>query len=97
MNYKGILLLFILFVGGASHARGADTLKIFYDINKYELSQYFREMNKIRANCKFSNCLHINEPGCAVIKAVEEGDMAMSRYESYFSIFNNEASEEKKY
>jgi len=67
------------------------------DINKYELSQYFREMNKIRANCKFSNCLHINEPGCAVIKAVEEGDMAMSRYESYFSIFNNEASEEKKY
>ena len=38
MNYKPILLLFILFVACASHARGADTLKIFYDINKYELS-----------------------------------------------------------
>jgi ribosome biogenesis GTPase len=67
------------------------------DINKYELSQYFREMNQYRANCKFSNCMHINEPGCAVIKAVEEGDIAMSRYESYLSIYNNESSEEKRY
>lgn len=67
------------------------------DITKYELSQYFREMNKFRANCKFNSCMHINEPGCAVIKAVEEGDIAMSRYESYLSIYNNEASEEKRY
>jgi len=67
------------------------------DITKYELSQYFREMNKYRANCKFNSCMHINEPGCAVIKAVEEGDIAFSRYESYLSMYNNEASEEKRY
>ncbi len=67
------------------------------DITKYELSQYFREMNHFRANCKFNSCMHINEPGCAVIKAVEEGEIALSRYESYLSIFHNEASEEKRY
>lgn len=67
------------------------------DISKYELSQYFREMNEYRAHCKFNSCMHINEPGCAVIKAVEDGDIALSRYESYLSIYNNEASEEKRY
>lgn len=67
------------------------------DISKYELSQYFREMNEYRAHCKFNSCMHINEPGCAVIKAVEEGEIAMSRYESYLSIYNNEASEERRY
>jgi len=67
------------------------------DINKYDLSQYFREMNQYRANCKFNSCMHINEPGCAVIKAVEEGEIATSRYESYLSIHNNEASEERRY
>lgn len=67
------------------------------DITKYELSQYFREMNKYRANCKFNSCMHINEPGCAVLKAVEEGDIAFSRYESYISMYNNEASEERRY
>lgn len=67
------------------------------DITKYELSQYFREMNHFRANCKFSSCMHINEPGCAVLKAVEEGEIAVSRYESYLSMYYNEASEEKKY
>lgn len=67
------------------------------DITKYELSQYFREMNKYRANCKFNSCMHINEPGCAVLKAVEEGDIAVSRYESYLSMYHNEASEEKRY
>ena len=67
------------------------------DITKYELSQYFREMNYFRANCKFNSCMHINEPGCAVIKAVEEGEIAMSRYESYLSMFHNEASEERRY
>ncbi len=67
------------------------------DISKYELSQYFREINRYRAHCKFNNCLHINEPGCAVIKAVEDGEIAVSRYQSYLSIFNNEASELKRY
>ena len=67
------------------------------DISKYELSQYFREMNHYRAGCKFSSCMHINEPGCAVIKAVEEGEIALSRYQSYLSIYHNEASELKRY
>lgn len=67
------------------------------DINRYDLSQYFREINYYRANCKFNSCMHINEPGCAVIKAVEEGEIALSRYESYLSIYHNEASEERRY
>lgn len=63
------------------------------DINKYELSQYFREMNAIRNRCRFNNCLHINEPGCAVMEAVEKGIIALSRYESYLSMYLNEGSE----
>jgi ribosome biogenesis GTPase len=67
------------------------------DINKYELSQYFREMNLYRNKCKFNSCMHINEPGCAVMEAVNEGKIAVSRYESYLSMLFNEGEEEVRY
>lgn len=63
------------------------------DISKYELSQYFREMNLYRNQCKFNSCMHVNEPGCAVMKAVNEGKIAVSRYESYLSMLFNEGGE----
>jgi len=67
------------------------------EISKYELSQYFREMNLYRDKCKFNSCMHVNEPGCAVMEAVDEGKIAVSRYESYLSMLFNEGEEEVRY
>jgi len=58
------------------------------DIEKNELSHFFPEMRALLNQCRFNSCRHINEPGCAVIKAVEEGKIELSRYESYLSIYN---------
>jgi ribosome biogenesis GTPase / thiamine phosphate phosphatase len=61
------------------------------DMEKQELSDYFPEMRNLRLNCKFgSRCLHLNEPGCAVLKSVEEGKIAISRYENYLSMLLGE-------
>lgn len=60
------------------------------DIEPVEVSHYFREMKDLIGRCRFNNCMHINEPGCAVIKAVEEGKIKNERYYSYLSIINNE-------
>ncbi|SHG91686.1 ribosome small subunit-dependent GTPase A [Pedobacter caeni] len=59
-----------------------------FDIRPEELGHYFREMRALLNQCKFNNCRHVNEPGCAVIKAVENGEIEISRYESYLSIYN---------
>lgn len=59
-----------------------------YDIKPEELGHYFREMRDTMHECKFHNCRHINEPGCAVLKGVEAGTIESSRYESYLSIFH---------
>ncbi len=64
------------------------------DIEKEELHHFFIELFKFSENCQFGNCTHIHEPGCAVKCAVEEGDIALSRYQSYVSIFQ---SNEEKY
>lgn len=58
------------------------------DIEKNELSHFFPEMRARLNQCKYNSCRHINEPGCAVIKAVEDGEIELSRYESYVSIYN---------
>jgi ribosome biogenesis GTPase len=58
------------------------------DIEKQELSHFFPEMRALMNQCRFNSCRHINEPGCAVIKAVENGEIELSRYESYLSIYN---------
>jgi ribosome biogenesis GTPase / thiamine phosphate phosphatase len=61
------------------------------DMNEQELSDYFPEMRDRRLDCKFgSRCLHMNEPKCAIIAAVEKGDIAISRYESYLSMLAGE-------
>jgi ribosome biogenesis GTPase len=59
-----------------------------FDIRPEELGHYFREMRNLMNQCRFNNCRHINEPGCAVIKGVENGEIEISRYESYLSIFH---------
>lgn len=60
------------------------------DIPKEELHHHFIEFFSLLPECKFHNCLHLNEPGCAVLLAVEEGRIAMSRYNSYVSMYNDE-------
>ncbi len=56
------------------------------DIEREELAQYFPEMKALLPDCKFNNCAHINEPGCAVKAALEAGNLSAARYESYCAI-----------
>lgn len=58
------------------------------DIDQYELAQYFPEMRAKMPDCRFNNCLHINEPDCAVKEALGE-DISISRYESYLNILES--------
>lgn len=60
------------------------------DIESRELCRYFPEMMRLAPNCRFYNCTHTHEPGCAVVEAVEEGTVAMSRYESYLKILDED-------
>lgn len=60
------------------------------DIEQAELSHFFPEMRALFNACRFHNCRHINEPGCAVLEALEEGKIEPSRYDSYLSIYQNE-------
>jgi ribosome biogenesis GTPase len=60
------------------------------DIEKAELSHFFPEMRALLNACRFHNCRHINEPGCAVLEALEEGKIEPTRYDSYLSIYRNE-------
>jgi len=64
-------------------------------ISKQELSHYFPEMRKLVPECQFNNCMHLNEPGCAVKAAVEDGSIDIDRYVSYLTIL--ETIEEKSY
>jgi ribosome biogenesis GTPase len=59
------------------------------DIEKEEVGHYFREIFEISRDCRYSNCIHMNEPGCAVNQAVMDGRIALSRYESYLSILDD--------
>jgi ribosome biogenesis GTPase len=57
------------------------------DMAPQEISDYFVEMRELRLQCKYgSKCLHLQEPKCAIIAAVEDGEIAVSRYESYVSM-----------
>lgn len=59
------------------------------DISKQELSGYFPEIKKVLSDCQFNNCLHMNEPGCAVKEAVVNGMITEGRYISYCSILDS--------
>jgi len=65
------------------------------DISKQELSHYFPEMRDRLNDCQFNNCLHVNEPGCAIKKAVEEEKINIDRFVSYCTILDS--IEERKY
>ena len=67
------------------------------DFEEAEVCHFFPEMEKRIHDCKFNNCLHINEPKCAVKDAVERGEIAMSRYENYLSIIHELKTDEKIY
>ena len=59
------------------------------DISKQELSHYFPEMRAVMNDCQFNDCMHINEPGCAVKKAVFKGSIHEERYVSYLTILDS--------
>lgn len=66
-----------------------------FDIERTELTSYFREIFKFSKDCRFSNCTHTNEPGCAVKQAVKDHYIAESRYNSYLSMLDDK--DENKY
>ncbi|NUM49968.1 MAG: ribosome small subunit-dependent GTPase A [Flavobacteriales bacterium] len=63
------------------------------DMEKQNLSHYFPEMLKVLDNCRFSNCMHVNEPGCAIKKGVKENSISTLRYQSYLSMLNEDQDE----
>ena len=65
------------------------------DVPKNELAQYFPEMRAVMNDCKFNNCQHFNEPGCAVKEAINKGVISEERYLSYLAI--KDTIEEKSY
>ena len=60
-----------------------------FDMEREEVSHYFREIFRTSAECRFGNCTHTHEPGCAVLQAVEEGRIALSRFNSYLSMLED--------
>lgn len=60
------------------------------DIGSHELAYFFPEMRERMHQCKYNNCRHVNEPGCAVIPAVKAGQISLTRYESYRSMLEEE-------
>lgn len=66
-----------------------------YDMEVEEISHYFVEFFELSKDCRYGNCTHTHEPGCAVLKALEDGRLAPSRYQSYLSML--EDKDEGKY
>ena len=60
-----------------------------FDFERAEVSHYFREIFRFGQDCRFGNCTHTHEPGCAVLKALENHEIAESRYQSYLSILED--------
>ena len=87
---------FVLAVGGGSvidipGIKGFGT----FNMEREEVAHFFRDIFKLSANCRFGNCTHTHEPGCAVLEALENHQLAPTRYASYLSIL--EDKEEGKY
>lgn len=83
--------------GEASYLIDTPGIKGFgtFDMEPEEITGYFKEIFHFSKDCRFSNCTHTHEPGCAVLKAVEEHYIAESRYQSYLSMLDDK--EEGKY
>ena len=67
------------------------------DFYREELTHYFPEMFKLLKQCQFHNCTHTHEPNCAVLDAVESGDISESRYTNYMNIFCGRELEEEEW
>lgn len=66
-----------------------------FEFEREEVSHFFRDLFSLSAGCRFGNCTHTNEPGCAVLQALEEHRLAPSRYQSYLSMLDDK--DESKY
>ena len=66
-----------------------------FDMEREELTSYFREIFEYSKQCRFSDCTHTHEPGCAVLQAVDDHLIAPSRYQSYLSMLDDK--DENKY
>ena len=60
------------------------------DMDRNEIYHFFREIFRVSESCRFNNCLHLDEPGCAVRQAVEEGEIDFLRYRSYLNIMDGD-------
>ena len=60
-----------------------------FDMEPEEVGHYFKEIFRVSADCRFNNCTHTHEPGCAVLAAVERHDISQSRYNSYLSMLSD--------
>jgi ribosome biogenesis GTPase len=83
--------------GSASYLIDTPGIKGFgtFDMEREEITSYFREIFHFSKDCRFSDCTHTHEPGCAVLKAVEDHYIAQSRYQSYLSML--EDKDENRY
>lgn len=63
------------------------------DFERAQVAHYFPEIFKVSADCRFNNCTHTHEPGCAVLSVIEEGGIALSRYQSYLSILEEDPND----
>ena len=60
------------------------------EMDKYELGDYFVEFFRLKSDCKFNNCLHVNEPKCAVKLSLQKGEIAPSRYKNYLNMLEQD-------
>ena len=83
--------------GGGGYLIDTPGIKGFgtFDMEREELTSYFKEIFHFSQDCRFSDCTHTHEPGCAVLKAVEDHYIAQSRYQSYLSML--EDKDENRY
>ncbi len=87
----------MLDVSGGGYVIDTPGIKGFgtFDMEPGEITSYFREIFRFSKDCRFSNCSHTHEPGCAVLRAVENHEIAASRYQSYLSMLQDK--DENKY
>ena len=64
--------------------------------DKKDLSHYFLEMRALLSECKFNDCQHVNEPGCGIKTAVEDGRIATSRYQGYLAMYHEDEGPYRK-
>lgn len=69
----------------------------FTDIDKYNIKYCFKEFNDYQNQCKFRECMHINEPKCAVKEALQNGGIKQSRYDSYLAIHEEISNRKERY